>query len=231
MFNQLAEKFPRTFAPGAPKLEAFPIGGNNDSRAPNQSNVDEKSSLVPTRGNNNNNNSNNSGEMAEAMYHFQPSGPTDLPLYPGQRIQIVEKLNQDWWRGRDVQSNQEGIFPANYVRILSPSGPQSSAPPPSYGSSSYQYAPPPQQQQQYPPQSQQQFPPPSVGYYQQPPATQAPPQQVVVQQQQPEQQQQQQPQHHNAVADGAKKFGSKLGNAAIFGAGATIGSNIVNSIF
>ncbi|KAK5009809.1 hypothetical protein LTR28_013296, partial [Elasticomyces elasticus] len=28
-----------------------------------------------------------------------------------------------------------------------------------------------------------------------------------------------------------KKFGKKLGNAAIFGAGATIGGNIVNSIF
>jgi hypothetical protein len=28
-----------------------------------------------------------------------------------------------------------------------------------------------------------------------------------------------------------KKFGKKLGNAAVFGAGATIGSNIVNSIF
>jgi hypothetical protein len=28
-----------------------------------------------------------------------------------------------------------------------------------------------------------------------------------------------------------KKFGKKMGNAAIFGAGATIGSNIVNSIF
>jgi len=28
-----------------------------------------------------------------------------------------------------------------------------------------------------------------------------------------------------------KKFGKKLGNAAIFGAGASIGSNIVNSIF
>lgn len=28
-----------------------------------------------------------------------------------------------------------------------------------------------------------------------------------------------------------KKFGKKLGNAAIFGAGATIGGNIVNGIF
>ena len=31
--------------------------------------------------------------------------------------------------------------------------------------------------------------------------------------------------------EAGKKFGKKLGNAAIFGAGATIGSNIVNSIF
>lgn len=33
------------------------------------------------------------------------------------------------------------------------------------------------------------------------------------------------------IEQGGKKFGKKLGNAAIFGAGATIGSNIVNSIF
>ncbi|PKS09459.1 hypothetical protein jhhlp_004075 [Lomentospora prolificans] len=33
------------------------------------------------------------------------------------------------------------------------------------------------------------------------------------------------------LEQGGKKFGKKLGNAAIFGAGATIGSNIVNSIF
>ena len=31
--------------------------------------------------------------------------------------------------------------------------------------------------------------------------------------------------------ENGKKFGKKLGNAAIFGAGASIGSNIVNSIF
>lgn len=34
-------------------------------------------------------------------------------------------------------------------------------------------------------------------------------------------------QHHEWV----KKFGSKLGNAAIFGAGATAGSDLVNSVF
>ncbi|CAG7989058.1 unnamed protein product [Penicillium nalgiovense] len=35
----------------------------------------------------------------------------------------------------------------------------------------------------------------------------------------------------NKLEEGGKKFGKKLGNAAIFGAGATVGSNIVNSIF
>lgn len=43
-----------------------------------------------------------------------------------------------------------------------------------------------------------------------------------------------QPQQNGAPSKGqemGKKFGKKLGNAAIFGAGATIGSNIVNGIF
>lgn len=35
----------------------------------------------------------------------------------------------------------------------------------------------------------------------------------------------------NKFQEGGKKFGKKMGNAAIFGAGATVGSNIVNSIF
>lgn len=33
------------------------------------------------------------------------------------------------------------------------------------------------------------------------------------------------------VSENTSKFGKKLGNAAIFGAGATIGSKIVNGIF
>ncbi|KAJ5289110.1 hypothetical protein N7478_002140 [Penicillium angulare] len=39
------------------------------------------------------------------------------------------------------------------------------------------------------------------------------------------------PNQKNKLEQGGKKFGKKLGNAAIFGAGATVGSNIVNSIF
>ena len=39
------------------------------------------------------------------------------------------------------------------------------------------------------------------------------------------------PRNPSKLEQNGKKFGKKLGNAAIFGAGATIGSNIVNGIF
>ncbi|GAB7358774.1 hypothetical protein MBLNU230_g4000t1 [Neophaeotheca triangularis] len=39
------------------------------------------------------------------------------------------------------------------------------------------------------------------------------------------------PEGENKIEGHAKKFGGKLGNAAIFGAGATLGGNLVNSIF
>lgn len=65
-----------------------------------------------------------------------------------------------------------------------------------------------------------QYPPPSTNYY---------PQQQM--QQQGQEQQMQQTGEHSKNHEHVKKFGGKLGNAAIFGAGATIGSNIVNSIF
>lgn len=244
LFDQLMAKIPARHSPDQPPIG--PIDGSS-------SHENEKQMVPSSQGgpvsapppaynnnNNNNNNSNNGGpqrDVAEAMYNYQPNGPTDLPLYPGLRVEITERLNNDWWRGKDMNTQQEGIFPANYVKVVQEkSG--------GYGGydnnrgNNNTYYPPPQQQQQYnnnnyypPPQQQQQpFPPASTSYYQ-PPAQQQP------QQQQVEQVQQQQPPaegsggHHNAIADGAKKFGGKLGNAAIFGAGATIGSNIVNSIF
>jgi len=39
------------------------------------------------------------------------------------------------------------------------------------------------------------------------------------------------PRKPSKLEEHGKKFGKKMGNAAIFGAGATIGSNIVNGIF
>ncbi|CEP62911.1 SH3 domain-containing protein LALA0_S06e06678g [Lachancea lanzarotensis] len=185
-------------------------------------------------------------EFVEAVYAFQAQQDGDLDFHVGDKIEVLEKPSPEWFKGRC--NGKVGMFPSNYVKpAFSGSLGQgtdrlnSLAPPPP------QYQPQAQQQLQLQPQqtnasahssySQPQFPPPSTNYYQNPPQQQYQNQmqQAYYQspppmQQQPVQEQQQQQQHH-AGSQAFKKFGSKLGNAAIFGAGATIGSDIVNGIF
>ncbi|KAK5781890.1 Pin3p PWA37_000853 [Arxiozyma heterogenica] len=157
---------------------------------------------------------NATGEYVEALYEFQPQQNGDLHIRPGDKIEVLEKLSPEWFKGRC--NGNVGMFPSNYVKpAFSNNTSMVKAEPPQYSQSPQPPQPsqPPQQMQYQPP-----FPPPSTGYYQQP----APqPQQIVVQQEQPQ----------NTGSSQLKKFGSKLGNAAIFGAGATLGSDLVNSIF
>jgi hypothetical protein len=137
----------------------------------------------------------------EALYDYQQKDPSDLALFKGCQIQVLEKLNADWWRGRDLISGREGIFPSNYVEP-SKGGP--------IGMNPY----PPQQIQYSSPSP---FPPQAVSNYYQPQQMQHQPAQG---EGGGEQQQQ------NQINPHLKKFGGKLGNAAIFGAGATLGSNV-----
>lgn len=153
-------------------------------------------------------------EYVEALYEFDPQQDGDLGLKPGDKVQILEKLSPEWYKG--CCNGCTGIFPANYVKAAfsDSNGPSSLPPPPQYKA---------QELQQVPTQNsatlsyqQQPFPPPSTHYYQQPQqqSQQAPP-----------------PQQQQSSHSHLKSFGSKLGNAAIFGAGASIGSDIVNNIF
>ncbi|CAN6613394.1 [PSI+] inducibility protein 3 [Trichomonascus vanleenenianus] len=163
-------------------------------------------------------------EIVEAVYDYQPRDPTDLALYRGARYLVLERLNADWWKGRDLQNGSEGIFPSNYVK---PQENYTSPPPPAFSPPPGTPAGPNYEKQGYgqpPPQSYATYPPPSVNYYPPPMAQPVPQQQPVVVQQD-------QGQGENRPHSELRKFGSKLGNAAIFGAGATIGSDLVNSIF
>jgi LAS seventeen-binding protein 1/2 len=153
------------------------------------------------------------GQIAEALYNYEPRDPTDLPLYAGQRLIVLERLNPDWWKGRDLNSGREGIFPGNYVTMSDPGHRMAPPPPVSPYGAPAGYVPSPPPAASSPPY----YPPPSTNYYQ----TAGPSQQPVVVEGQPQQ-------HH--TSDALKKFGSKLGNAAIFGAGATMGSDLVNHI-
>ncbi|CAI6313871.1 unnamed protein product [Periconia digitata] len=125
---------------------------------------------------------------ATAMYQYNAQDAGDLALQPNDKIVVSEYMNNEWWKGRNERSGQEGIFPASYVRreeskamvpVASP-GPVAS----NYGNAPLDVA------------------------------NNAEPNK-----------------EPGKFEEGGKKFGKKLGNAAVFGAGATIGSKIVNGIF
>ncbi|OEJ88127.1 [PSI+] inducibility protein 3 [Hanseniaspora opuntiae] len=214
------------------------INLNNSNSLPSESLTDLKQldHLVEKIINDYHNQSNKASdeELAEVLYDFQPQQEGDLALHRGEKITVLEKMSSDWYKGKDA-SNNVGVFPANYVRVLESKSKESSRPlppPPTYSATSavqtqtggsnnsyYQQVPAqqmPVQQQQY--QQPAPFPPQSTNYYQQQPQQ--------VQQAQPAQQAQQS-QGHGQLG----KIGSKLGNAFVFGAGATLGGDLVNAIF
>ncbi|KAK3994936.1 hypothetical protein QBC44DRAFT_285210 [Cladorrhinum sp. PSN332] len=139
---------------------------------------------------------------ARAIYKYAATDARDCSFDRDDRIAVYEYMNTDWWMGRNTRTGQEGIFPKSYVTLESDNE-KAAAPQVLYP-----------QQPTYNNQGYPAAPPQGEPY---------------------NAQQQQQPQGEEGkdskIGEHGKKFGKKLGNAAIFGAGATIGSNIVNSIF
>ncbi|KAG5986194.1 hypothetical protein E4U43_005619, partial [Claviceps pusilla] len=164
---------------------------------------------------------------ARALYRYVASDNRDVSFEKDDQILVHEYMNQDWWMGQNTRTQQEGIFPRSYVLVEPQDKFKSSAPPLAagpmpYGQPQYGYPAPSPGQGQGP------LPPPPQ--QQNPYNASVPPMAVAAGGQAPEGGQQQGGEG-NKVNQYGKKFGKKLGNAAIFGAGATIGGNLVNSIF
>lgn len=123
--------------------------------------------------------------IASALYAYSPTDSGDLALQPNDRIQVLEHMNDDWWRGRNERTGLEGIFPRSYVRVVEEKTPAMSPQPTNYGNMPLEVSQTGSSQDGKKP---------------------------------------------TKFEENGKKFGKKMGNAAIFGAGATIGSNIVNGI-
>ncbi|KAI0544697.1 SH3 domain-containing protein [Xylaria curta] len=148
---------------------------------------------------------------ARALYRYQAADDRDLSFERDDRVAVHEYMNDDWWMGRNERTGAEGIFPKNYVQIdhdekagfYAPAQPNYASPPPAGYNGAY--PPPPQAQNPY--------------------NSQVPPMAVA------QGGGSNQPEGESKVGAAGKKFGKKLGNAAIFGAGATLGGNLVNSIF
>ncbi|KAL5526077.1 hypothetical protein ACEPAG_7415 [Sanghuangporus baumii] len=181
-------------------------------------------------------------QQAKALWDYNADGsdPNDLSFRSGDIIEIISETNADWWTGR-LPNGRQGLFPSNYVEKLPqpPSSPMRSASParspvpappalsfPGAGPGSYgpPTAPPtwqaPPQLYGYPNEKQNVVygPPPSgpPQQYQAPP----PPAPAPV----PEKKK------HKFGGLGNTMASSAAGGLG-FGAGAAVGSGIINSIF
>ncbi|KAK0703479.1 SH3 domain-containing protein [Lasiosphaeria miniovina] len=176
---------------------------------------------------------------ARALFRYEASDARDCSFERDDRVAVYEYMNADWWMGRNLRTGQEGIFPKSYVEpetaAASPvpqpwnSNPSNNSWDEKNGAAGgYPGAMP------YQPPAQPQYvtggmlPPPAPGQFSNPYNGSAPPPMAIADGQQGQQGQQGE---ESGVSKHGKKIGKKLGNAAIFGAGATIGSNLVNSIF
>lgn len=57
-------------------------------------------------------------EICVARFDYTMSAPDDLNFVVGDEIILLERLNNDWWRGK--REGREGIFPANVSSLSSP---------------------------------------------------------------------------------------------------------------
>ncbi|KAI9066124.1 SH3-domain-containing protein [Trametes sanguinea] len=162
---------------------------------------------------------------ARALWAYNEEGrePNDLSFSAGETIEIIEETNPDWWTGKC--RGKQGLFPSNYVEMLDTG--RSVPPPPApvmpMPTSSYNSAPPapygmpnePEKAAMY----QQSYASPPPG-----PMQPAPPVQVV-------QVQQEAPPKKNKFGKLGNTMATSAAGGVGFGAGAAIGSGLINAIF
>ena len=53
-------------------------------------------------------------DTATVLFEFPAQAEGDLALRPGETVIVLERMSDEWWRGRVGAS--EGIFPAAFVQ-------------------------------------------------------------------------------------------------------------------
>lgn len=56
---------------------------------------------------------------ASALYDFTADGEDELSVTEGERLTILEKDGDEWWKCRNSKG-QEGVVPASYLEVSSP---------------------------------------------------------------------------------------------------------------
>ena len=58
------------------------------------------------------------GEEAYALYEFTAEGEDELPVKPGERLFVIDRVSSsDWWKCRNAYG-AEGVVPATFVEVL-----------------------------------------------------------------------------------------------------------------
>ncbi|KAI5960991.1 PIN3 [Candida pseudojiufengensis] len=174
-----------------------------------------------------------------AIYDYKAQEADDLNLKKGEKLAIVEHLSEDWWKGykSDDSSFKAGVFPSNYVKIISEDefkNSRKALQPPqislhnSYNSNYGPSTPYGQLQPQPSYGGYAQYPPPTSNYY---PPSQPQQQQQQVQIIPGDQNQQVQQAQPSKGNERMKKYGERFGDGLAVGAGMGVASSIINGIF
>lgn len=54
--------------------------------------------------------------LAEALWAFPGTEPGDLSFQAGDKLEVLDKVKDDWWKGRIAGREATGLFPSSYVR-------------------------------------------------------------------------------------------------------------------
>ncbi|XP_077455456.1 SH3 domain-containing protein 21 [Stigmatopora argus] len=52
----------------------------------------------------------------EVVYPYQPMNEDELPLFIGEKVEIISEIEDGWWMG--MKNGRVGAFPANFVREI-----------------------------------------------------------------------------------------------------------------
>ncbi|KAI8325329.1 hypothetical protein GQ54DRAFT_308497 [Martensiomyces pterosporus] len=55
--------------------------------------------------------------FAQALYTFAGEGVEDLPFKKGDLIEVLDCADANWWRGRILNTDEDGLFPACLVKF------------------------------------------------------------------------------------------------------------------
>lgn len=84
--------------------------------------------------------------IVEEDYEADPSADDEISLAAGEKVTHIEKVDSDWWLGTNA-AGDFGLFPAEYVRVISGNDRDDSPPPPAPPSRPRQPEPEPEEEE------------------------------------------------------------------------------------